>query len=331
MTVHGRHRYRLRLGDVGALNLELVKAPHLSLVKLLTSPSSSSVAGQTARAARASVRRSGWFGLAPVLAQVRGLYPDVAATPILPTADVSVDEQVQRLRDLPEDAVVEDLARTFGSDLPPVWRPPVDMPRRWLESYASATGDAWSAVSSTWQRAQPLFDLEARRVGGALVRGGADALLNSLHPRMHYVNGEFWVPSMRESIIGLDGRRLVLVPMVAGRDGVLVAFDLPGVVYIAYPLPGQAGLRRHGARAADSNEDPLSLVLGGVRADVLRGTGQPIVMGQLAASVGRSPSAISYHCGQLEAAGLIWRERRGQSVWVSRTPRGHELVDLLGA
>jgi len=39
----------------------------------------------------------------------------------------------------------------------------------------------------------------------------------------------------------------------------------------------------------------------------------------------------SYHCGQLEAAGLIVRERRGQSVWVSRTARGHELVDLLSA
>jgi hypothetical protein len=330
MTIHGRHRYRLRLGDVSALKLELVKAPHLSIVKLLRARSSSSLIGQTAHAARASVRRSGQFGLDPMLAR-GGVYPDIATTPIPPMVDVSVDEQVQRLRDLPDDAVVEDLTRTFGPDLPPVWRPPADMPRRWLNSYASATEDAWSAVSPTWRRAQPLFDLEARRVGAALIRGSADALLNSLHPRQHYENGEFWVPSMHERVIGLDGRRLVLVPTIAGRDGVLIGFDLPGVVYIAYPLPGQAGLRQPGAPAADSNEDPLSLVLGGVRAYLLREAGRPIVMGQLAAAVGRSPSAISYQCGQLEAAGLILRERHGQSVWVRRTARGDELVDLLSA
>jgi hypothetical protein len=31
------------------------------------------------------------------------------------------------------------------------------------------------------------------------------------------------------------------------------------------------------------------------------------------------------------ATGLILRERHGKSVWVSRTARGHELVDLLSA
>jgi DNA-binding MarR family transcriptional regulator len=39
----------------------------------------------------------------------------------------------------------------------------------------------------------------------------------------------------------------------------------------------------------------------------------------------------TYHCDRLEAAGLILRERHGQSVWVSRSARGAELVDLLGS
>ena len=167
------------------MKLALVKAPHLSLVSLLTAPSSSSAVGRTARAARASVRPAGQFALASVLASAQGVFPDVAATPIPPTVDVSVDEQVERLRDLSDDMVVEDLTRTFGSELPPAWRPAADQPRRWLESYASATVHAWSVVSPRWQRAQPLLDLEARRVGAAVVRGCTDVLLNTLHPRMH--------------------------------------------------------------------------------------------------------------------------------------------------
>jgi DNA-binding transcriptional ArsR family regulator len=69
-----------------------------------------------------------------------------------------------------------------------------------------------------------------------------------------------------------------------------------------------------------------------MRGHLLRAAAErPISMGKLGAAVGCSPRMTSYHCGQLEAAGLIMRERRGQSVWVSGTARGHELVDLLSA
>jgi hypothetical protein len=243
---------------------------------------------------------------------------------------VSVDEQVKRLHALPDEAVVEDLTRAFGPELPPPWRPAADMPRRWLDSYASATVDAWPVVAPRWQRAQPLLDLEARRIGAALVRGCTDVLLNALHPRMRYEIGEFWVPAMREATVELNGRPLVLVPAIAGPAGRLVCFDMPAVAYIVYPVPGQADLDAHGA-AAGPGADALCHVLGQMRANVLRTVGPPINMGQLAVAVGCSPRLTSYHCGRLEAAGLIVRERVGQSVWVSRTARGHELVDLLSA
>lgn len=326
MSIYGRHRYHLRIGDPGALNVTLVKAPHLSLMLLLTVCSGPSAVGRTGRAARASVRGSGRFALASVLASAHRVYPDVAAMPIPPTVDVSVEEQVQRLRELSDDAVVADLASAFGSDLPPAWRPAAEQPRRWLDSYAAATVDAWSAVAPRWQRAQPLLDAEARRVGAAVVRGSTDVLLNTLHPRIRYERGEIWVPALREATVGLDGRRLVLLPTIAGPMGRLVGFDLPDVVYLAYPVPGQTGLGENGATLADP---PLSQVLGRARADVLQAVSRPISMSKLAAEVGCSPRMTTYHAGQLEAAGLIVRERRGQSVWVSRTARGHELVEVL--
>jgi DNA-binding transcriptional ArsR family regulator len=279
------------------------------------------------------VRPSGRCALAPVLASAQQLLPDIAATPIPPSVDVSVDEQVQRLRDLTDDAVVEDLTRTYGPELPPVWRPAAELPRRWLNSYASATMDAWATVAPRWRRAQPLLDLEARRVGAAAVRGDTGVLLNTLHPRMHYEDGEFWVPSTREVTDELAGRRLVLVPTIAGPVG-RIGFDLldmPDVFYIAYPLPGQAALGENGAAPMDLGGDPLCRLLGRMRAHVLRTADGPVSMGQLAAAVGCSPRVTSYHCDQLEATGLISRERHGKSVWVSRTARGDELVDLLSA
>jgi DNA-binding transcriptional ArsR family regulator len=327
VSIYGRHRYHLRVGDPGAVNVALVKAPHLSLVLMLTACFGPSAVGRTARAARASVRASGRFALTSVLASAQRVFPDVASTPIPPTADITVEEQVQRLRDLSDDAVLEDLTNAFGPDLPTAWRAPADRPRRWLDSYATATLDAWSAVSPRWQRAQPLLDLEARRVGAAVVRGGTDVLLNTLHPRIRYERGEIWVPALSEATVDLNGRRLVLVPTIAGPMGRMVGFDLPDVVYLAYPVPGQTGLAENVA----THGDPLTQVLGRTRADVLQAADRPISMGKLAAAVGCSPRMTTYHAGQLEAAGLIVRERRGQSVWVSRTARGHELIELLSA
>jgi hypothetical protein len=61
----------------------------------------------------------------------------------------------------------------------------------------------------------------------------------------------------------------------------------------------------------------------------LQAAGRPISMSHLAAAAGCSPRMTTYHAVQPEAAGLVVWERRGQSVWVSRTARGYELVELL--
>ena len=42
-----------------------------------------------------------------------------------------------------------------------------------------------------------------------------------------------------------------------------------------------------------------------------------------------APTTATYHLQHLAAAGMITRERRGTSVWVSRTTRGSKLIDLL--
>jgi DNA-binding MarR family transcriptional regulator len=41
-----------------------------------------------------------------------------------------------------------------------------------------------------------------------------------------------------------------------------------------------------------------------------------------------TPSAITYHCERLGAAGLVRRERNGREVRVTLTPRAQQLIGL---
>jgi DNA-binding transcriptional ArsR family regulator len=155
-----------------------------------------------------------------------------------------------------------------------------------------------------------------------VVRGGTDALLNSLHPSIHYADGILTSSCAGSRLVDLAGRRLALLPMIAGPGSVFVSFDLPDLVYLAYPITG--AIPSTGAPA-----DALALVLGGARAAVLRALSHPLTVSQLAVMVQYAPSTVSYHCQHLEAAGLVNRTGRGRFVQVGRTVRGAELIDLL--
>jgi len=160
------------------------------------------------------------------------------------------------------------------------------------------------------------------------VRGGMAALLNSLHPGLSYHDGAFaYTPPCdrcRTVPLGPVGpRRVVLVPMIAGRNALLFSFELPGLCWIGYPLPQP----RPGARATADNA--LATILGPVRAAILQALRQPLTVSDVAAAVHCAPTTATYHLHQLAAADLINREKSGPSVRVSRTNRGHELVDLL--
>jgi DNA-binding MarR family transcriptional regulator len=74
--------------------------------------------------------------------------------------------------------------------------------------------------------------------------------------------------------------------------------------------------------------DALELLLGPVRARVLTAVTGPLTMGELATLTRLTPSAITYHCERLDAAGLVRRERQGREVRVTLTPRAERLTEL---
>jgi DNA-binding transcriptional ArsR family regulator len=196
---------------------------------------------------------------------------------------------------------------------------------------ADASLDTWAVAEPRWRAAGPLLDREIRRVGTAAVRGGMAALLNSLHPRMSYRDGMFTVASPPCSRSGrrvathgpIGPRPLVLLPMIAGREALLLSFDRDDVCYIGYPIPPP------GRSALGAADGALATILGPVRAAILQALLQPLNVSDVAAAVHCAPTTATYHLHQLAAAGLISREKRGPSVRVTRTTRGHELVDLL--
>jgi hypothetical protein len=315
-------------GALDGLAVSVVLAPQESVLSLLLQAAWGQSHGAPASllaAVRNALRPQARFAAQSFTA--RGWIPD-ACSPIPPLADTSVADQAARLRDLPAAALTSELQAAHGDYCSPHWRSAADQPRRWLNAMADASLDIWAVAEPGWRAAGPLLDREIRRVGTAAVRGGMAALLNSLHPHISYHDGTFaFAPHCDQCFTGSFGpvgpRRLALLPMIAGRNGVLFSFDLPDVCCIGYPLP----LPRPGAPATAGSD--LATILGPVRAAVLQALRQPLTVGDLAAAVHCAPTTATYHLHQLAAAGLITRERSGPCVWVSRTARGYELVDLL--
>jgi DNA-binding transcriptional ArsR family regulator len=323
--------YERRADAPGALAISVALTPQQSVVTLLLQAASGQSWGAPAgllSAVRDGLRPQARFAARSFAARGWTTIPD-SCIPISPLADASVADQAARLRDLPAAVLTGDLQAAGGYLRLPNWRAAADQPRRWLNSMADASLDIWAVAEPRWRAAGPLLDREIRRVGTAAVRGGMTALLNSLHPGLSYDDGMFAYtapcdPRFTLGSLGPVGRRrLALLPMIAGRNALLFSFEDPDVCWIGYPVRQP----RPGAHA--TADGALATILGPVRAAILQALLQPQIVSDLAAAVHCAPTTATYHLHQLAKAGLIAREKSGPSVWVSRTARGDELVDLL--
>jgi DNA-binding transcriptional ArsR family regulator len=324
--------YELPAGAPDALAVSVGLGPQQSVVSLLRQAASGRSLGAPASilaAIRDALRPQSRFAAQSFTGRGWTTIPETC-TPISPLTDASVADQAASLRDVPAAALTGELQPACGSQrLPPQWRAAADQPRRWLNSMADASLDTWAVAARRWQAAGPLLDREIRRVGTAAVRGGMTALLNSLHPGLSYDDGMFAYtapcdPRFTLGSLGPVGRRrLALLPMIAGRNALLFSFEDPDVCWIGYPVRQP----RPGAHA--TADGALATILGPVRAAILQALLQPQIVSDLAAAVHCAPTTATYHLHQLAKAGLIAREKSGPSVWVSRTARGDELVDLL--
>jgi DNA-binding transcriptional ArsR family regulator len=318
----------LHIGKLDRTAVRVSLDPYLSVVALTTD-----ALGGRRRGAPESWRRRIRSAVTP--AHVQAVWPLVApghsvtpdsVQPLDPVLETSVDDQVERLRDISRDDLLADLDEVFQGGPPAHWRPVARQPREWLHKYAEATSQAWTAIRPVWKQARPLLDREVERIGAAVVRGRLDIVLGGLHPGARYEDDVLCIRDPEPARFKLAGRQLVLVPMLSGGDAFICGLDRPDAVWLGYPVPGVG--RLFGGRPEPARADSLELLLGPVRAQVLNALNRPVTMGELASITQLTPSAITYHCERLGAAGLVRRERRGREVRVIRTARAERLTEL---
>jgi DNA-binding transcriptional ArsR family regulator len=318
--------YQLQVGPPGALTVSVVMFPQQSVLALLRRVASGQPDGTLARppgAIGAALRPAARLAVQSFAGRGITIIPE-CCTPVPPLADVPVAEQAAALRDIGPEALTEELqAEGWGYAVPSQWRAAARQPRQWLASMAEASLDGWAVTEPRWKAAASLFDREVRRVGTAAVRGGMETLLNNLHPLISCTDGVLAAAFPHDRCLALGRRRLVLIPMIASRRALVVSFDRPEVCYIGYPIRPAGPSPEAPARGA------LALILGPLRAAALQALHQPLTVNEVAAAVQCAPTTATYHLQQLAAADMITRERRGTSVWVSRTTRGSKLIDLL--
>jgi DNA-binding transcriptional ArsR family regulator len=309
--------------------LQLSISPNLTVLAMIADALAGRRRGLPEPWRRTIASRVGPLGqdaVRPLAVRGSSIAPDslVACSPV--DGDVTVQSQVSALRDISPDALIKDLEQAFGPGKPPShWRSAAERPGHWLRGYASALADAWDTTEPLWKLARPLLDREVERVGVAAVRGGHELLLGTLSERIVYGERGLLISDLESDTFELGARKLVLVPMLAGKDAVIVGLDSPDAVWIAYPVPGANSLWRKPVAPA---EDELSVILGPVRAHLLHALEQPMTMSMLATDMQIAPSGLTYHCDRLRAGQLIMRERRGREVWVTRTRRAEELLEL---
>jgi DNA-binding transcriptional ArsR family regulator len=110
---------------------------------------------------------------------------------------------------------------------------------------------------------------------------------------------------------------------VTGYRGARALADLP------------RGSRLGAARAvaappAGDSPDPLAGLLGPGRAAVLRELGRPATSTQLALALSVSLGTVSAHLAVLRETGVVARSRIARNVVYRLTPRGEQLLSLLG-
>ncbi|MFC5813514.1 MarR family winged helix-turn-helix transcriptional regulator [Nonomuraea harbinensis] len=186
----------------------------------------------------------------------------------------------------------------------------------------------WEDFAPTWHRAGGLLGKERERVGVAAVTGALEAVLTGLNSRFRFGGTSIRLPDQQGRRFDLGGRKLTFVPVVSGHGACLFSFDRPGLAWIGYPVPA-VGLLWSGHEAESDEKDSLALTVGRVRATILRAGRVPLTMGELAGLLSCTPATASYHCDQLQAAGLLERERHGRHVRIGLTSRGEALVDLM--
>lgn len=323
---HSPRHTELALGSLDRVRVSVAPAPMASLLSLVVDALGGprqGIAPDWIRSMRSRLPADAAQAVIPMFDRTRALLP-ACLTP-LGIDGSPVREQLARVADLSPDDLSEGVELLSPEDPPLPWRGALRQPRKWLGLYVRLLSAAWQAYSPIWRQSSALRTRETERIGVAAVTGGLDVLFADLSNRIRYDAETLYLSDRHPYRVELGDRPIVLVPLVSGSAASIFNLDEPERAWLGYPVPG---LERLGA-SPQSAADSLTLLIGPIRASILRALDRPTSMGGLTEHLAAGPSTATYHCSQLAAAGLVLRQRAGREVRIQRTPRGDALVDLL--
>ncbi|WP_282701426.1 winged helix-turn-helix domain-containing protein [Streptomyces sp. CC219B] len=322
----------LCLGPLESVPVSVVAQPGVTLMSLVADAlggRSQGVHPAWRRALSSAVPDGAETVLRPLFTPEYSMVPD-CLTPTAPLWETDLSVQLDRLTEVAPHVLLRELETDFGGTVPRQWQSVIDRPKAFIHAYAAILRAVWEAFGPVWARAGSLLARETERVGVAVVSNALPLVLAGLGPKIRFAGQTLYVPDPHPETFERGARRVVLVPIVSGNGASVFSFDRSDAVWFGYPVPGLNTLwTTERAEEAATERDPLKLVVGTLRAGILRELARPCTMGSLAATLNCTPATVTYHCGQLEAAGLLTRERRGQHVVARRTETGAALVSLL--
>ncbi|MFE6779540.1 ArsR/SmtB family transcription factor [Streptomyces sp. NPDC057702] len=330
---------RLKLGELRQINVRVSTHPGLSVRSLF-----SDVLGGPPQGVPPRLRQTIRAALPPGAARLlRSLFasspapmPSQLTTALDPFAEGGVEAQLERIRDLSSDAVQHQVVRHFAGQPPAVWDRLFQHPRVFSAASASVQEAIWRTYEPMWRRAAGVRAREVERVGTALVTNQLDLVLSDLGPGCQLVDSTLHFADPTRVHGGPPARvpqaagsgLLVLAPLFSGTQALAGCSAGGDSLWVGYPPAGLAQALES-ASGPEADSDALVLVLGEQRAAILRHGRRGATMTELANHLGCSPATATYHCAQLERAGLVQRVRQGRTVRLRLAARGAALLDLL--
>jgi DNA-binding transcriptional ArsR family regulator len=253
--------------------------------------------------------------------------PDFVA-PIPADPLPSLEEEIERVRATDPDVVRADVASAWPEGPRPGWDAFIERPREMVDRLCDALHAYWDAViADDWPQLRAVLEGEMLGRARSLALQGPGAVLEELHPSVR------WRPPIIEIYkrkkvhhAELEGRPLVLVPLVFAGPVLLANQESERTIGLGYQARGTAALWAPGAAVHDER---LELLLGHGRAAVLRALSRPSTTTELAARLSYAPSTVSAHIDVLARAGLLERHRVQRRVFYGLNDTGTALVTLL--
>ncbi len=240
------------------------------------------------------------------------------------------DEELERIRATPADAVRHEIGLTFpDGDVPEAVRGFVDDPEAAIERLVATLRAYWDAtLAEHWPRLRALLEGDLLYRAKRLALEGAEGLFGDLHPSVSWKDGVLSVDKKWEVEVEPGGRGLLLIPVAFACPKCAVITDPPYQPTLTYTPRAIATLWDTDRAPAEGALDEL---VGETRAAILRTLEIPMTTTEVASRLGVTPGAVSQQLALLRRAGVIDAHRSGRGVYSELTPLGASLVSLLDA